>query len=67
MLWICVGKVDVFKISDAVGTSIFRGSEYDMVLNPNLDVLSDINHSGWNFQGENCILLYLNLLKHFFV
>ena len=44
----------------AVGKSIRRGSAYDMVLNPTLDVLSAITCGIWNFRGENHILLYLN-------
>ena len=60
MLRVCFGKVGGFKMSDAVGTSIRCGSAYDMVLNPALDVLSAITHGGWNFRGENCILLYLD-------
>ena len=42
----CVGMVDRFKRSNAVGTSIFRGSADDMVLNPTLDVLSAITCGG---------------------
>ena len=60
MLQVCVGMVNEFKISDAVGMSILHGYADDMVLNPNLDVLYDITHGGWNFRGENRILLYLN-------
>ena len=56
----CVGKVDRFKKSDVVGTSIHRGSTDNMVLDPNLYVLSAITCGGWNFQGENFILLYPN-------
>ena len=65
MIWLCVGKVGVFKSSDTVGTPIRRGSADDMVLNPTLDVLSAITHGGWNFQGENCILLYLKFSSIF--
>ena len=59
-----VGMVDGFKRSDAVGTSILRGSADGMVLNPTLDVLSAITCGGWNFRGENRILLYMNVFKH---
>ena len=45
-------------------TSIHCGSAYDMVLNQNIDILSAITHGGWDFQGENIIILYLNILKH---
>ena len=62
----CVGKVGIFKRSDAVGTSIFFGSSEDMSLNPTLDFLSDIPRGGWNFSEENLILLYLNVFKAFF-
>ena len=48
-----------FKSSDAVGTSTRRSSAYDMVMNPTLDVLSAITHGGWNFRGENHVLLCL--------
>ena len=44
MVWVCVGELGRFKISDAVGTSIRRGSTNDMVLNPTIGVLSAINH-----------------------
>ena len=57
--------VDGFKRSYAVGTLIRHGSADDMVINPNLDVLSAITSGGWNFRGENRILLYLNVFKHF--
>ena len=57
--------VDGFKIIGAVGMSICRGSADDMVLNPTLDVLSDITRGGWNFQGEKRILLYLNFSSIF--
>ena len=40
-----------FKRSDTVGTSISCGSEYDMVLNPTLDVLLSITCGGWNPRG----------------
>ena len=49
MLQVCVGMVDGFKNSDAVGKSIYRGSEDDMVLNSTLDVFSDITLGGWKF------------------
>ena len=42
----CVGMVDGFKRSDAVGTSIRRGYADDMVLNPTLDVLYAITRGG---------------------
>ena len=64
MLQVCVGMVNEFKISDAVGMSILHGYADDMVLNPNLDILYDIPHGGWNFRGENRILLYLNFFNH---
>ena len=57
--------VDGFKRSYAVGTLIRHGSADDMFINPNLDVLSAITSGGWNFRGENRILLYLNVFKHF--
>ena len=44
MLRVYVGKVDQFKSSDTVVTSISRDSEYDMVLNPTIDALSSITH-----------------------
>ena len=50
MLQICVGMVNEFKSSDAVGMSIRHGSADDMVLNSNLDVLYDITRGGWNFR-----------------
>ena len=40
--------VEGFKMSDTVGTSIYRGSADDMVLNTTLDVLSAITCGGWN-------------------
>ena len=49
------------KRGDAVGTSIRRGSAYDVVLNTTLDVLSAIACGSWNFQGQNHILLYLKI------
>ena len=49
MLQGCVRIVDVLKRSDAVGTSICRGSAENMVLNPTLDVLSTIPRVSWNF------------------
>ena len=55
MLQVCVGMVNEFKISDAVGMSILHGYADDMVLNPNLDILYDIPHGSWNFRGENRI------------
>ena len=60
----CVVMVDVFKSSDAVGTSISCGSADDMVLDPTLDFFSVITCGGWNFRGEKRILLYLNVFKH---
>ena len=60
MIQVCVGKVDELNRSNELGTSMRRSYEDDMVLNPNLDVLYDITHGGWNFRGENRILLYLN-------
>ena len=57
----CVGKIDVFKRIDTVGTSICCGSEDDMILNPIVDVLYDITHGSWNVREENHILLYLNV------
>ena len=58
----CVGKADVFKSSDMVVTSICCDSEYDMVLNPNFDVLSAINHGNWYLLGDNRILLSQEIL-----
>ena len=49
ILPICVGNMDGFKGSDAVEMSIHCGSEYDMVLNTTLDVLSIITCGGYNF------------------
>ena len=60
ILQVCVVIVGVFKSSDAVGTSICRGSEVDMVLNPTLGVLSAITLGGSNLLGENRIILYLD-------
>ena len=65
MLQCCVGKVGVFKRSATIGSSIICGFGDDMVLNPILDVLSSITRGGCNFQGENSILLYLNVIKIF--
>ena len=48
-----------------MGTSTRRGSADDMVKNLTLDVLSAITRSSLNFRGENPILLYLNVFKHF--
>ena len=56
--------VEGFKMSDTVGTFIYRDSADDMVLNTTLDVLSIITRGGWNFRGKNCILLYLNFFNH---
>ena len=42
----CVGKVDGFKWSDTVITSICGGSSDDIVINPTLDVLSAITRVG---------------------
>ena len=61
----CVGKAEIIKTSDAVGTSILRGSADDIVLNPTLDVLSVITLGGWNLQGDNHILIDLNVFKRF--
>ena len=60
MLQGCVGKVVGLKMIDAVGTPIHRGSANDMVLNITINVLSAITCGGFNFQGENHILLYMN-------
>ena len=65
MLQGCVGKVGGSRRSDTVGTSIIHGSADYMVLNPTLDVLYAITCGGWNFRGENHILLYLNVFNHF--
>ena len=46
MLQGCVGMVDGLKMSDAVGTSIRRGTAYDMVLNTTIDVLSSVTRVG---------------------
>ena len=51
MFQCCVGMVYIFKRRDASGTSICRGSAYDMFLNPTLEVLSSITRGSWNFQG----------------
>ena len=48
MLQVWVEKVGGFKISDALGMSIYHGYTDDMVLKPTLDVLSDITRGGWN-------------------
>ena len=58
--------VNGLKRSDPVIKSISRGSADDMVLNPTLDVFSAITCGGWNLQGDNRILLYLNIFKIFF-
>ena len=60
----CVVTVEGFKMSDAVGTSICCGSADTLFLNPTVDVLSAINHVSWNLQGENHILIYLNVFNH---
>ena len=60
MLQVCVGKVCGFKIIDLVGSSMHCVYADNMVLNPNLDILSAITRCGYNFIGENCVLLYLN-------
>ena len=65
MLQVYIVEVGGFKRSDAVGTSITHGYADDMVLNKTLDVFSAITRGGWNFLGENCILLHLNVFKHF--
>ena len=54
-LQVCVGIVRGFKRIDAVGTSISRGSAYDMVLNPTIDGFYAITCGGWNLRGENRI------------
>ena len=64
MLKGCVVNVDIFKCSDVVGMSIRRGSADNMVLSPTIDVLSAIIHGGWNFQGDNCLLLYMNVFNY---
>ena len=64
MLQDFVVMVDGSKKSDAVGMSIRCCFVDDIVLGPNLDVLSSITHGGWNFRGENRILLYLNFFNH---
>ena len=48
-----------------VGTSIHCGSSDDMILNPIFDVLSAIIYGYWNLLGENRIMLYLKIFKHF--
>ena len=53
--------MDGFKSSDAVGTSICRGSVDNMVMFLTLDVLPAITCGGYNLQGENHILIYLKL------
>ena len=60
----CVGNMDVFKMSDALGTSICCGSADNMFLNPTVDVLSAITHGSWNLPWENHILIYLNVFNH---
>ena len=67
MLQVYVGNVVGLKMIDAVVTSIHSGSAYDMVQNPSLNVLSAITCGGCNFQGENHILLYLNVFKNFYM
>ena len=62
-----VGNLVGLKMFDAVVMSIYSGSADDMVLNPNLNVLSAITCGGFNFQGENHILLYMNVFKHFYM
>ena len=51
-------------MSDAVGTSNNFVYEEDMVMNPTLDILSDITRDGWNLRRDNRILLYLNIPKN---
>ena len=46
MIQDCVGKVEISKRNDSARTSIGCGSEYDIVLIPNIYVLSDITHGG---------------------
>ena len=65
ILQVRVGVVGVFKRSDVVGTLICSDSVDTIVLNPTLDVLYYITHDGFNLQGENYILIYLNVFKHF--
>ena len=60
MLQVCVGMVDVFKIIDTVGTSICRFFVDNMVMNPTLGFWYPLTRGGWNFRGENFILLYPN-------
>ena len=48
IIQVCIGKVGVFKIIDAVGTSIHCGYADDMFMNPSLDVLYDITRDGCN-------------------
>ena len=62
----CVVMVDVFKSSDAVGTSIYHGYTYDMFINPALHVLSTITYGGCNFRGMNHIMIHLKFFKHCF-
>ena len=46
MLQDCVGKVGVFKITDAVGISIHCGYADEMVLNKTIDVFPSIPRGG---------------------
>ena len=55
----------VFKRSATIGYSILCGSADDMVMNPDLDFLSAITRGDCNYQGENPILLYLNVFNDF--
>ena len=50
MLQGCVGKVERFKRSDVVGTSVHRGSVDYISINPTLDILS-ATLGNCNFQG----------------
>ena len=59
--------MDGFKRSDEVGTSICCGYADDMVQNITLDVLSYITFGGWNFRGDDHILLYLNFSSIVFI
>ena len=56
--------MDGFKRIDALGTSIWCGSENDMVMNPYLGILSASTCGGWNFRGYIRILLCIKYFKH---
>ena len=64
MLQYCSGKWGIIKSINALGTSIHHGSAYDMAFNSTLDVLSAIPSGGWNFRGQNHIMIYLKVSKH---